>query len=95
MEKCSMCIQRIQEGKLTAKKQGREIKDGEIDTACAQSCPTNAITFGNIADKSSQVSKMKEEDRSYYMLEELGVQPSVFYQVKVRNVEGHSEAHHS
>lgn len=95
MEKCSMCIQRIQEGKLTAKKQGREIKDGEIETACAQSCPTNAITFGNIADKSSMVAKMKEEDRSYYMLEELNVQPSVFYQVKVRNVEESGAKHHA
>jgi Fe-S-cluster-containing dehydrogenase component len=95
MEKCSMCIQRIQEGKLTAKKQGREIKDGEIETACAQSCPTNAITFGNIADKSSMVAKMKEEDRSYYMLEELNVQPSVFYQVKVRNIEEGGTKHHA
>ena len=96
MEKCSMCIQRIQEGKLTAKKQGREIKDGEIVTACAQSCPTNAITFGNIADKKSEVAIMKEEERSYYMLEELDVQPSVFYQVKVRNVEATgSSTHHS
>ena len=95
MEKCSMCIQRIQEGKLTAKKQGREIKDGEIETACAQSCPTNAITFGNIADKSSMVYKMKEEERSYYMLEELNVQPSVFYQVKVRNVEESGSKHHA
>lgn len=94
MEKCSMCIQRIQEGKLTAKKQGREVKDGEIETACAQSCPTNAIIFGNIADKNSQVAKMKEEDRSYYMLEELDVQPSVFYQVKVRNVEESGAKHH-
>jgi len=95
MEKCSMCIQRIQEGKLTAKKQGREIKDGEIETACAQSCPTNAITFGNIADKTSMVAKMKEEDRSYYMLEELNVQPSVFYQVKVRNIESSGSKHHA
>jgi molybdopterin-containing oxidoreductase family iron-sulfur binding subunit len=95
MEKCSMCIQRIQEGKLTAKKQGREIKDGEIETACAQSCPTNAITFGNIADKNSMVARMKEEDRSYYMLEELDVQPSVFYQVKVRNVEESGAKHHA
>lgn len=95
MEKCSMCIQRIQEGKLTAKKQGREIKDGEIETACAQSCPTNAITFGNIADTSSMVYKMKEEERSYYMLEELNVQPSVFYQVKVRNAEESGSKHHA
>ncbi|MCC6252661.1 MAG: TAT-variant-translocated molybdopterin oxidoreductase [Bacteroidia bacterium] len=87
MEKCSMCIQRIQEGKLTAKKEGREIRDGEFETACAQSCPTNAITFGNIADSNSKVAKMKEDERSYYMLEELGVKPSVFYQVKVRNIE--------
>lgn len=87
MEKCSMCVQRIQEGKLNAKKDGRRLNDGEIQTACAQSCPTNAIVFGDMNDKNSEVSKLKTDDRMYYMLEELGVQPSVFYMTKVRNTE--------
>ena len=56
MEKCSMCVQRIQYGKLEAKKAGRRPKDGEINTACAQSCPTNAITFGDYNDPSSRLS---------------------------------------
>jgi MoCo/4Fe-4S cofactor protein with predicted Tat translocation signal len=93
MEKCSMCIQRIQEGKLTAKKEGRRIKDGEFTTACAQSCPTNAITFGDINDETSLVNKMKKDDRAYQMLEELDVKPSVHYLVKIRNNEETSHSH--
>jgi MoCo/4Fe-4S cofactor protein with predicted Tat translocation signal len=92
MEKCSLCVQRLQEGKLVAKKQGRKVKDGEINTACAQACPTQAITFGDYKDKSSQLSAMwQPEGRSYHLLEELDVQPNVFYQTKVRNVK--AEAH--
>jgi molybdopterin-containing oxidoreductase family iron-sulfur binding subunit len=93
MEKCSMCVQRIQEGKLNAKKDGRRIKDGEIEMACAQGCPTNAITFGDVNDTASMVAQNKKNERTYYMLEELDVQPSVFYLTKVRNKEaGKSEA---
>ena len=87
MEKCSMCVQRIQEVKLTAKKDGRRINDGEIQTACSQSCPTNAITFGNILDEVSQVAKYSKDERMFHMLEELDVQPSVFYMTKIRNTE--------
>jgi molybdopterin-containing oxidoreductase family iron-sulfur binding subunit len=88
MEKCSLCVQRIQDGKLTAKRESRKVKDGEIKTACMQACPTNAIVFGDYNDKSSELNKMwKPEERSYHLLEELDVQPNVFYQVKVRNVE--------
>lgn len=87
MEKCSMCVQRIQEGKLNAKKDGRRINDGEIETACSQSCPTNAITFGNIFDENSQVAKHSKDERMYHMLEEIDVQPSVFYLTKIRNTE--------
>ncbi len=87
MEKCSLCVQRLQEGKLIAKKQGRKVKDGEINTACAQSCPTQAITFGDYKDKDSMLNKVwQPEGRSYHLLEELDVQPNVFYQTKVRNV---------
>ncbi len=87
MEKCSMCVQRIQEGKLNAKKDGRKIVDGEIQTACAQACPTNAITFGDYNDKESQLSKLNEDERMYHLLEEINTQPSVLYLTKVRNAE--------
>ncbi len=87
MEKCSMCVQRLQEGKLIAKKAGRPVKDGEIKTACMQTCPTNAIVFGDYNNKDSQLlSLWKPEERSYHLLAELDVQPNVFYQTKVRNV---------
>lgn len=85
MEKCSMCIQRIQTGKLVAKKEGRKIIDGEFQTACASSCPTNAITFGDKNDPESQVSKNQADPRSYFLLEELNIQPTVNYLTKVRN----------
>ncbi|HQU99740.1 MAG TPA: 4Fe-4S dicluster domain-containing protein, partial [Bacteroidia bacterium] len=91
MEKCSMCIQRIQSGKLTAKKESRRPVDGEINTACAQTCPTNAITFGDFTDKDSQISVMFKEDRTYWLLEEINVQPSVFYQTKVWNHDNKTE----
>jgi len=90
MEKCSMCVQRLQEGKLIAKKAGRPVKDGEINTACAGACPTQAITFGDYNDKASRISKAwNPEERSYHLLEELDVQPNVFYQTKVWNREEH------
>ena len=85
MEKCSMCIQRIQFGKLEAKKQGRPIKDGEVTTACAQACESGAIIFGDVNDTSSAVLAAKKEARAYHLLDEIGTQPSVFYQTKVRN----------
>ncbi|HBF20129.1 MAG TPA: quinol:cytochrome C oxidoreductase [Cryomorphaceae bacterium] len=85
MEKCSMCIQRIQLGKLTAKKEGRPLKDGEVQTACQSACDTEAIVFGDVNNKDSQVFKLKQDKRMYHLLEEVGTQPSVFYQTKVRN----------
>jgi len=85
MEKCSMCIQRIQEGKLTAKKGGRKLVDGDIQTACASACPTHAIKFGDVNDETSEMAELKENPRSYYLLGELDTQPSVRYLTKVRN----------
>jgi len=85
MEKCSMCIQRIQAGKLKAKMENRSVKDGDIKTACQQTCPANAIVFGNRNDPNSEVSKALKSERTYYVLEELGVEPGIGYQVKVRN----------
>ncbi|MCR8558724.1 TAT-variant-translocated molybdopterin oxidoreductase [Mucilaginibacter sp. BJC16-A38] len=86
MEKCSMCIQRIQAGKLKAKIEKRPLKDGEIKMACQQTCSANAIVFGNRNDPDSEVSKALASERTYYVLEELGVQPGVGYQTKIRNI---------
>lgn len=91
MEKCSLCVQRIQAGKLDAKKEGRPVKDGEVQSACAEACPTNAIVFGDLNDKNSEIRKMADGDRAYNVLEEVGTRPNIYYQVKVRNAE-HSEA---
>ncbi|HEY1023714.1 MAG TPA: 4Fe-4S dicluster domain-containing protein, partial [Sphingobacteriaceae bacterium] len=85
MEKCTMCIQRIQAGKLQAKIEKRPVKDGEIQVACAQACTANAIIFGDVNDPNSAVSKALKNERTYYVLEELNVQPGIGYQVKVRN----------
>jgi Fe-S-cluster-containing dehydrogenase component/anaerobic selenocysteine-containing dehydrogenase len=85
VEKCSFCVQRIQESKLTAKLEGRELADGDIKPACAQACPSNALIFGNRNDKESKVSKLIEDPRSYHLLEELHTLPGVGYMTKVRN----------
>ncbi len=85
MEKCTMCIQRIQAGKLKAKMEKRPLVDGEINVACAQTCTANAIIFGNKRDPNSAVSKALASERTYYVLEELNVKPGIGYQVKVRN----------
>jgi molybdopterin-containing oxidoreductase family iron-sulfur binding subunit len=85
IEKCSMCIQKIQEIKLTAKNEGRPILDEEAQTVCASSCSTNAIVFGDANNTDSEVSKLKKDERAYDLLDHLNVNPSVFYQTKVRN----------
>ena len=87
MEKCSMCVQRIQYGKLDAELASHPVKDGAIETACADACPTHAIIFGDYNDENSQVAHKVVEDRSYFALEEIGTRPSVHYQLKVRNNE--------
>lgn len=95
MEKCSMCVQRIQEGKLTAKKEKRRPVDGEIQVACAQSCPTNAITFGDMNDPASEISKLlavEKEGRAYGVIEEINVKPNISYLMKVRNKDVKKEA---
>ncbi|WP_144312502.1 TAT-variant-translocated molybdopterin oxidoreductase [Terriglobus saanensis] len=85
MEKCSYCVQRIQSAKITADKEGRAIRDGEVITACQQACPTDAITFGNINDKGSKVAKRKAEERNYAVLGDLNYRPRTTYVAGVIN----------
>ena len=85
VEKCSMCIQRIQQAKQLAKLQGRPIADGEFQTACAQACPGNAIVFGDLYNPESRLTKLFADKRNYHLLEELHTLPSVGYLTKVRN----------
>jgi len=87
IEKCSFCVQGIQAAKLKAKKEGRKVKDEEVQSACAQACPTNAIVFGDLNDTESKVASLRADERSYNLLEEVGVQPNVYYMTKVRNIE--------
>jgi len=106
IEKCSFCVQRLQEGKLKAKKENRPLETGadgkwDIKTACQQACPTNAIVFGNVNDKKSPVSKIRNEEqtnRLFYVLEQIHVLPNVSYLAKIRNTERHvgvaEESHH-
>jgi molybdopterin-containing oxidoreductase family iron-sulfur binding subunit len=85
MEKCSFCVQRIYTAKADAKVEGRVVRDGDVKPACAQSCPSEAIVFGDLNDPKSKVAKLAKNERSYRVLSELGVQPSVHYLTKVRN----------
>ncbi|MCE3258628.1 MAG: 4Fe-4S dicluster protein [Bacteroidetes bacterium] len=87
MEKCSMCVQKLQAGKLAAKKAGTELKDGAVKTACQMACSTGAIVFGDLNDTESEVAKLREDERTYFLLEDVGVKPTTSYMVKVRNQE--------
>jgi len=97
MEKCTFCVQRIQEAKFEAKNLGRDLKDGEVLTACQQTCPTKAITFGNLMDPESKVSKSakrddtNKRDRQYEILKELNYKPAITYlkKVNIREVSDH------
>ncbi|MDE3214359.1 MAG: TAT-variant-translocated molybdopterin oxidoreductase [Bacteroidota bacterium] len=88
MEKCSFCVQRLQEGKLNAKKEDRPLRDMEVKTACMQACPTHAIVFGNVNDPNSKIAQMRkreQKERKFYVLEELHTLPNVNYLEKIRN----------
>jgi molybdopterin-containing oxidoreductase family iron-sulfur binding subunit len=99
IEKCSFCVQRLQETKLEAKKQEDPTLVRNVKTACMQACPTHAISFGNVNDKESDVYKIRHEDqkhRAFYVMEQLHVLPNVSYLAKVRNTDRHIGAggHH-
>jgi molybdopterin-containing oxidoreductase family iron-sulfur binding subunit len=85
IEKCSFCVQRIQEAKLIAKKENRELKDGEFRVACQSACPADAIVFGNNYDDASMLMHENKNERTFGILEEFHWLPSVMYQTKIRN----------
>ncbi|RDV13131.1 4Fe-4S dicluster domain-containing protein [Pontibacter diazotrophicus] len=89
MEKCSFCVQRVQLAKLEAKRENRRPRDGEAVSACAQSCPTEAIVFGDMKDPNSRISQIlyrEQGERAFHVLEELNTQPNVTYLTKIRNL---------
>jgi Fe-S-cluster-containing dehydrogenase component len=83
IEKCTFCIQRINRSKRTAKMEGRALADGELQTACAQACPTDALIFGDWKDPESRINKLKDSARGYELLGHLGTDPAIVYLKKV------------
>ncbi len=101
MEKCTYCVQRIQNGKIQARSEGRAIQDGEVQVACQTACPSQAIAFGDIKDPTTTVAKLQRSERAYDMLEELNIKPRTRYLARVRNTHPRlkttdqlEEAHH-
>ena len=90
MEKCSFCVQRLQDAKLTAKKEGRNVKDTEVRTACQQACASGCIVFGNVNDPESAISKLRKQEqreRTFYVLEQIHTLPNINYLSKIRNAD--------
>ena len=85
MEKCTFCVQRINKAKITSQKEDRPLRDGEIQTACQQTCPTQAIVFGDVNDPSSRVSKLKKQGRNFGMLADLNTRPRTTYLARITN----------
>jgi molybdopterin-containing oxidoreductase family iron-sulfur binding subunit len=97
VEKCTFCVQRIQDKKLEAKNEGRPVRDGEINPACVQACPAQAMVFGDLNDAESRISKLFRNERNYHLLEQLHTLPSVGYLTLVRQRKGgpaEADAHH-
>lgn len=86
MEKCTFCVQRIEEARSEATRRGTPIKGTDVKTACQEACPTNAIHFGDINGKDSEFYKYRTHELGYYVLEELNVRPNVTYIAKLRNI---------
>jgi len=95
MEKCTYCIQRISEHRIDAERADKKIEDGSLQTACQQSCPANAIIFGNINDPNSRVAKLKAQERNYAVLADLNTRPRTTYLAEVRNPKPELEAERS
>jgi Fe-S-cluster-containing dehydrogenase component len=88
MEKCTYCVQRIQNGKIQAELEDRRVRDGEIVTACQAVCPTEAIVFGDVNDPNSRVSRLKQNERNYSLLGELNTRPRTTYLGQLKNPNG-------
>ncbi|RYZ46623.1 MAG: 4Fe-4S dicluster domain-containing protein, partial [Sphingobacteriales bacterium] len=86
MEKCSFCVQRTQATILKAKNAGRPAGDDEFEVACSAACSTGSLRFGDVNNPKDEIVRLKNDERMYHLLEHVGTQPNVFYQVKVRNV---------
>ena len=93
MEKCSFCVQRIRRVSQEAARDGRDLHDGDIQTACTEACPTDALVFGDFKDENSRVSIMKNDDRKYTLLDKLNTDPNVVYLAQVDATGGHNGGH--